>query len=205
MFPITGRDEALYHLDARAANELIRQPEVRKRLARAAKECGERPCLVHWGALEWLDADLGGVLRGAGELARLFREWPRVEAKLDQTPHPWPVFTSGGPVGRPGIERTMTTENVLVALRSYALRPLAREELSLGVYPEYRNADHRPQSGHKHAQGDRAHGASYADELAAAEVNDHEGRSAKYAMTRRHVEKQRARLTALLADARLTA
>jgi|GEM_PF-4056182 hypothetical protein len=206
-FPITGRDEALYSLDAFAANELLRQPEVRARLARAAlaherimQATIERHVpaawLAHarlglWIGLEALDADHDGVLRGAGELHRLVRQWPKISAKMEVG---WPVFSSAGWVGRPGIEQSMTRENVLVALRSLALRPRAREALQHGAIPDYREPTHRSQRGHKIVQGSRARGASYADELAASEVGEHE--------TRKHVEKQRARLMALLAEAR---
>jgi hypothetical protein len=203
-FPITGRDEALYWLDAFATNELLRQPEVRSRLAHVAATRAEgiprRRAFEWWLALERLDRDLDSVLRGAGELERLTRDWPKVEARLDIG---WPVFGSGGPVGRPGIEQTMTVESVLPVLRSIALRPRAREKIAHGAIPEYRSDfPSRAQSGHEHAQGEHAHGASYADELAAAEVNEREGRSGKYAITGRHVEKQRARLGVLLTQAR---
>jgi len=206
-FPITGRDEALYGLDAFAANELLRQREVRARLAHVAATLGagvpRSRALEWWTALERLDLDLGGVLRGPGELERLARDWPGVESRLDTG---WPVFGSGGPVGRPGIEQTMTVENVRLALRSYALRPRSRELIGRGAVPEYRrDRPVRPQSGHEPAQGEHAHGASYADELAAAEINEREDWSGESAITGRHVEKQRARLAALLADARLMA
>ena len=82
-FPITGRDEALYGLDAFAANELIRQPEVRARLALAAQLRGTHKWWEEWAALGALDGDLAGILRGPSELDRLRRRWSEIEAKLD--------------------------------------------------------------------------------------------------------------------------
>jgi len=204
IFPISGRDEALYWLDAFAASELVRMTEVRAILSRAAvyQQTLVTPVgrLSHWHALEQLAADYDGVLGDAGQLSQLLHGWSKIEAKIEQgSPM---LFVSGGETGRPGIEQTMSRENVAVALRSLALRPRAREALLRGAVPEYRDAHHRSQSGHAHAAGARAHGASYADELAAAEINEREGRSDRYAMSRQQVEKQRARLTALLADAR---
>jgi hypothetical protein len=97
----------------------------------------------------------------------------------------------------------MSRENAAVALRSLALRPRARDQLRRGAVPIYREGVHRRQRGHEPARGAHARGVSYADQLAADEVNEREQRSGSYAMSWQHVEKERARLAALLADARL--
>lgn len=202
--PTTARDDALSTLAIFARNELVRQPEVRRRLAYVAEVrrlvFGPRENwpsrsarFDYWQGLGNLSRDLEGMIRQA-ELDDLARRWDEVEWRIDDD---WPVLALGVTGGRPGRDTTMEPASVMLAVRSIALRPDARAKLNAERDKGYRSTRQR---GHEHVQGARDHGAICADELAAAEANAREGRQGRYAIKRETVTKHRERLGALLGE-----
>jgi hypothetical protein len=91
----------------------------------------------------------------------------------------------------------MTPEAVTRVVRSIALRPTGRSQLNHEHEKGYRGSR---QTGHEHAQGEHDHGAVRGDELAAAEVNEREGRPRRYAIRHTTVTKDRERLRKLLRE-----
>ena len=188
--PITGRDEAVMGLAHLAGNLLIDQPEIRMWLSRAA---------------DLWQIQIPGYWAEVGVMAR---EWEPVldEAQIDGITQNWAIVREkrrlGGPAiaaashtGRPGNDRTMTPEVVLLVVRSIALRPRARVKLN----DERRRGYHvTRQRGHEHQLAGHAHGVIQADELAAEEVNRRQGWEGTHRMKAKTVTKHRERLIALL-------
>jgi hypothetical protein len=206
----TGRDEALSGVAAFAARELLKMPEVRSRLARAARCHEALRAAAHQGipgtdqgfrslrvGLETLATDFGGVLGDACNIACLVDNWPQILKRSDDG---WPVRGLMMWTGRSGTESSMPTESIMLALKSIALRPAARAEVNSERTRGLRGGRVRYQRGHEHSVGTRAHGAIRADELAAAEINRRDSRPKAYEITAKAVREARERLRSVLAE-----
>ncbi len=193
----TARDDTLASLAIFARNELVKQPEVNQRLARVAETrslaSGPRERLAYWKGIEKLSRDLDQVLTVA-DIDNLAKRWEDIQWRLADG---WPVLGAGITGGRPGRDKTMKPEAVMLTLRSIALRPAARKQLNHEHEKGYRGTRQR---GHQHTQGAHDHGAIRGDELAAAEANKREGRQGRYAIKHATVTKHRERLHALLSE-----
>lgn len=186
--PFTARDDEIAGLHGYALRLWLDQPEVLKRLNSAAGDHG----LDGVAELDAIASDAEGLISAAGIAAFLLDDWPKRHQLLTEG---WsPPF--GERAGRKGRGRTMEPSSVLRAVRSLALRPVARSQLNQEREAGYRGGVHRPQRGHEHLPGHRSHGAKRADELAAQEVNAREGRVGAYAITGERIERDRERLRA---------
>lgn len=189
--PFTSRDDEVAGLHGYTLRLWLDQPEVLERLESAASVHGHG----RQAAIDAIASDAEGLISAAGIAAFLLDDWLDRRALLAEG---WsPPF--GGRAGRAGRGRTMEPSSVLRAIRSLALRPVARSQLNQEREAGYRGGVHRSQRGHEHLPEHRARGVRRADELAAREVNTREGRVGAYAITSERVERDRERLRALIA------
>jgi hypothetical protein len=183
---------------------LIAQPEVQERFGRLAiHRVPSWDEIPRWGEamvervtwerrLEGIAADYDGVLGDGHRVDGLLRDWLMVRAC---TLIDFPVYAVGIISGRPGYDRTMKPDTVERAVRSWALRPQAREQLNARRKAKNHfvgGSGLRSQRGHVHTEGTRDHGVMRADEMAAEEAG--KGYSAT------QVRRSRERLLRLLGE-----
>jgi hypothetical protein len=202
--PTTGKDDALAGELLLARNELLRMPEFQERITAVAKArqwlsdtyavgLGDpHEALSYWVRLGGFERDLDGIFTES-HLDAQAREWRGVKARIDAG---WVPGTVSLMAGRQGRGRAMDADAIRLAVRSIALRPKARAELNRERARELRGPTPiKPQVGHEHGQTLHARGASRADELTAAEVNERNGWTGKpHAITAKTIEKYRERL-----------
>jgi hypothetical protein len=163
-----------------ARNSLLKQAEFQERLAKAsvlarrvatARDAGDDWGWRYWGqaytqALAEMARDLDG-LYGEAEIGVLASRSEEGEAVRRAT-----VTIMAG---APGRGRTLEPHVIRAAVRSLALRPVARDELNRERAAGYRVVIR----GHEHTPLGRDRGVSRADEMVAAEINEH-GRTADW-------------------------